>query len=135
MMRAGTKRDRIRLAAWALAAALAGACAGEAPEPDADAGTAPDQAAGFPPPTFHHIHVNSVDPERALDWWETFWPAGRRTTVAGLPAFEADGVYLLYTAVDEPAPGAFDPDRRQSVPRARFGPPDRAPTASPSTSG
>ncbi len=129
MMRDGTRRDWTRLAAWTLTAALAGACAGEAPEPDAGEGAAPDGAPAFPAPTFHHIHVNSVDPERALDWWETFWPAGQRTTVAGLPAFEADGVYLLYTTVDEPAPGAFDPERRQSVPQSPFW------TTGPSTDG
>ena len=55
-----------------------------------------EAAAAFPRPSFHHIHVNSVDPERALDWWSTFWPAGERTTLAGMPAFAADGVYLQY---------------------------------------
>ena len=129
MMRNGTRHDWNRLAAWALAAALAGGCAGEAPEPIAEEGAVLDQSPGFPAPTFHHIRVNSVDPERALDWWETFWPAGRRTTVAGLPAFEADGVYLLYNTVDEPAPGAFDPERRQSVPQSAFW------TTGPSTDG
>ena len=94
-----------------------------------------DGTPAFPAPAFHHIHVNSADPERALDWWETFWPAGRQTTVAGLPAFEADGVYLVYNTVDAPAPGAFDPEPRQSVPRARSGRRGRAPTASPSTNG
>ena len=88
-----------------------------------------DGAPAFPAPAFHHIHVNSVDPERALDWWETFWPAGQRTTVSGLPAFEADGVYLLYNTVDAPAPGAFDPELRQSAPQSAFW------TTGPSTDG
>ena len=116
-----------RFPALVLATALAAACGGGTPDgdpvPDADA------APAFPAPAFHHIRVNSVDPERALDWWETFWPGGRRTTVAGLPAFEADGTYLLYNTVDEPAPGAFDPERGQSVPQSAFW------TTGPSTDG
>ena len=49
--------------------------------------------------------------------------------MAGLPAFEADGVYLLYTTVDAPAPGAFDPGQRQSVPESACW------TTGPSTDG
>ena len=89
----------------------------------------PGAAAALPLPSFHHIHVNSTDPERALDWWSTFWPAGERTTVAGMPAFAADGVALVYTAVEAPAPGAFDPERRQSIPQSPFW------TTGPSTDG
>ena len=119
-------------AAWLLPAVLLAACGGGAPVPDiapaADAGGEPAPAT-LPLPSFHHIHVNSVDPQRALDWWSTFWPAGERTTVAGMPAFAADGVYLLYTQVDAPAPGAFDPARRQSLPQSAFW------TTGPSTDG
>ena len=89
----------------------------------------PGAAAALPLPSFHHIHVNSTDPERALDWWSTFWPAGERTTVAGMPAFAADGVALVYTPVEAPAPGAFDPERRPSIPQSPFW------TTGPSTDG
>lgn len=76
---------------------LAVACGGGPAEPDAPPGTgvAAPAPVALPVPSFHHIHVNSVDPERALDWWSTLWPAGERTTVAGLPAFAADGVHRL----------------------------------------
>ena len=46
-----------------------------------------------------------------------------------MPAFAADGIYLLYTQVDAPAPGAFDPERRQSIPQSAFW------TTGPSTDG
>ena len=115
-------------AVWLLPAALLAACGGPAPGP-----AAPPVADGaehaLPLPSFHHIHVNSVDPERALDWWSTVWPAGERTTVAGMPAFAADGVFLVYTRVAVPAPGAFDPARRQSIPQSAFW------TTGPSTDG
>ncbi len=121
-----------RAAAALLPLALGIACgAGPAPgdgPPDSEAGSTPAPAA-LPRPSFHHIHVNSVDPARSLDWWATLWPAGERTMVAGLPAFAADGVYLLYNQVETRAPGAFDPARRQSVPQSAFW------TTGPSTDG
>ena len=116
------------------AAVLAGACGGGPAGSDASssgAGSAGAEGAApaFSPPSFHHIHVNSTDPERSLDWWSTLWPAGERTTVEGLPAFAADGVALVYTEVESPAPGGFDPERRQSIPQSPFW------TTGPSTDG
>ncbi len=111
--------------------AFAVACGGAPAAPDAlpaaAAGGAPPVA--LPLPSFHHVHVNSVDPGRALDWWSTLWPTGERTTVAGLPAFAADGVHLLYTTVATQAPGAFDPEQHQSIPQSPFW------TIGPSTDG
>jgi catechol 2,3-dioxygenase-like lactoylglutathione lyase family enzyme len=77
------------------------------------------QATALPMPRFHHIHLNSVNPERSIDWYTQYWPKGRRTTFAGLPAFEA-GIYLLYTKVDRQAPGAFDRTLERSVPQSAF---------------
>ena len=90
---------------------------------------------GVPVPTFHHMHINSVDPDASLDWWHTFWPSGTITSVGGFLAFEGDGVYLLYTQVDTQAPGAFQPDLYRSERRAPFGPPGPTPTRMRSTSG
>ena len=125
-------RVPVRLAAALLGVIIVGGCTGD---PSSTGDGAADQparetvASALPQPTFHHIHVNSVDPERALDWWSTFWPAGERTTLAGMPAFSADGIYLLYTEVEEQPPGAFDPERRQSIPQSPFW------TTGPSTDG
>ena len=47
-------------------------------------------------PAFHHMHINAVDPEDSIDWWQTFWPPGEATTIAGYPAFGDAGVYFLY---------------------------------------
>ena len=95
------------------------------------ASTAADRGTVFalPAPTLHHLHINAVDPERSLDWWETVWPAGETTTVAGFRAFAADGIFHLYTEVDTQAPGAFDPARQRSVPQSPFW------TTGPSTDG
>jgi hypothetical protein len=74
----------------------------------------------LPMPRYHHIHLNSVDPDRSLDWYAKYWPTGRKTTVAEFPAFQGDDLYLLYTKVDERAPGAFDRSRHRSVPQSAF---------------
>ena len=67
----------------------------------------------LPQPTFHHIHLNSVDPDKSLAWYAQYWPKGKKTTFAGFPAFADDqGFYLLYSKASKQAPGAFEPERR-----------------------
>ena len=102
-----------------LTVVLAAACGGQ------EEGAPPP----LPEPSFHHLHINAVDPAASLDWWRTVWPAGEVTEVAGFPAFAADGVYHLYTDVATPAPGGFDPDRHHGVPQSAFW------TTGPSTDG
>ncbi len=63
-----------------------------------DGAAAQSAAPALPMPTFHHIHLNSVNPEASLDWYAQFWPRGERTTLGGFPAFH-DEIYLLYTKV------------------------------------
>ena len=72
-----------------------------------------------PAPTFHHIHINSVDPQRSLEWYSTYWPQGTNTTYAGSPAFY-DDIYLLYTQVDAQAAGGFDRQLQRSEPQSGF---------------
>ena len=53
-------------------------------------------AAALPQPTFHHIHINSVNPDQSLAWYSQYWPKGKKTTYAGFPAFSDEkGFYLL----------------------------------------
>lgn len=79
-------------------------------------------AAGpLPQPSFHHIHLNSVDPEKSLAWYAQYWPKGKKTTYAGFPAFaDNQGFYLLYTKVAKQAPGGFDRAAQRSVPQSAF---------------
>ena len=84
-----------RVAAWSLLTAVllaSGACgpSGDA-ELSAPRETAAEPAAILAEPAFHHLHLNAVDPVASLDWWQTAWPAGEVTEVAGFPAFAADG--------------------------------------------
>ena len=104
-------------------AALGAACAPTEPAEEATAANAPVEAtarsSAIPSPTFHHIHINSVDPERSLEWYGTYWPQGTVTTHAGFPAFY-DDIYLLYTKVAEQAPGGFDRELQRSEPQSGF---------------
>src|SRR5262245_57211931 len=76
-------------------------------------------ASTLPAPKYHHIHINSTNPERALEWYAKYWPEGRKTTVAGFPAFYGgNDLHLLYTKVAAQAPGAFDRNLKRSVPQS-----------------
>ena len=77
------------------------------------------RAGALPRPVFHHIHLNSVDPERSIAWYQQFWPRGRKTTYGGFPAF-FDDIYLLYNKVGQQAPGAFNRTLQRSVPQSAF---------------
>lgn len=58
----------------------------------------------LPAPTFHHLHLNSVDPNAAIDFYvQTFPASSRRTTWAGEPALAADNnVLVLFNRVATP---------------------------------
>ena len=103
----------------AVTAILAVACG--SPESAEEASPPPLEVieATFPAPTFHHIHINSVDPVRSIEWYSDYWPQGEATTHAGFPAFY-DDIYLLYTQVDTQAPGGFDRELQRSEPQSGF---------------
>ena len=55
------------------------------------------------PPGFHHLHLNSVDPGTALDFYVRHFPRSRKTAWAGLPALAApNNVLVLFTRVAAP---------------------------------
>jgi catechol 2,3-dioxygenase-like lactoylglutathione lyase family enzyme len=61
----------------------------------------------LPPPRFHHLHLNSVDPEAAIEFYVRQFPRSMRTRWAGLPALAApNDVLLLFTKVAAPPPTA-----------------------------
>ena len=74
----------------------------------------PDSRAGRPPqrpldpPALHHVLLNSVDPEAAIEWYLEVWSSAERTEFAGFPAVASE-MYLLFNEVDVPAPGAHLP--------------------------
>jgi catechol 2,3-dioxygenase-like lactoylglutathione lyase family enzyme len=60
-------------------------------------------------PRFHHLHLNSVDPQAAIDFYVRHFPSTWRTTWAGEPALGTpNDVLVLFTRVD--APPALAPE-------------------------
>jgi catechol 2,3-dioxygenase-like lactoylglutathione lyase family enzyme len=59
----------------------------------------------LPAPGFHHLHLNSVDPDAAIDFYRRRFPTSVRTRWGGLPALAApNDVLVLFTRVAAPPP-------------------------------
>lgn len=84
-------RWRARAAAAVVAvAAAAGPLVAQAPAP-------------LPAPAFHHLHLNSVNPDAAIDFYTRQFPATSRGTFAGQPALRSPtDVWVLFTKVSTP---------------------------------
>jgi catechol 2,3-dioxygenase-like lactoylglutathione lyase family enzyme len=56
-------------------------------------------------PGFHHLHLNSLDPDRAIEFYLRHFPTSAKTTWGGLPALTApNDVLVLFTEVATPPP-------------------------------
>src|SRR4030095_13317950 len=61
----------------------------------------------LPAPGFHHLHLNSVDPDSAIDFYVRQFPASAKARWGGLPALAApNNVLVLFTRVVTPPPTA-----------------------------
>jgi catechol 2,3-dioxygenase-like lactoylglutathione lyase family enzyme len=57
----------------------------------------------LPSPGFHHLHLNSVDPAAAIDFYVKQFPRSVGTSWGGLPALAApNNVLILFTRVGTP---------------------------------
>jgi catechol 2,3-dioxygenase-like lactoylglutathione lyase family enzyme len=51
-------------------------------------------------PGFHHLHLNSVDPDRAIDFYVRQFPRSAKSSWAGLPALTVpNSIMILFTRV------------------------------------
>jgi hypothetical protein len=54
----------------------------------------------LPAPGFHHLHLNSVDPDAAINFYVRQFPASAKASWGGLPALTApNNVLILFTRV------------------------------------
>src|SRR5215472_980283 len=54
-------------------------------------------------PGFHHLHLNSVDPDRAIDFYTRQFPSTKKADWGGFPALASpNNVLLLFTKIDAP---------------------------------
>lgn len=61
----------------------------------------------LPTPGFHHLHLNSVDPDAAIDFYAKQLPSTKKGSWAGLPALlTPNDVMILFDKVDTPPPTA-----------------------------
>src|SRR6202790_2841229 len=61
------------------------------------------RAAAVEPMHFHHVHLNSVNPAAAADYYpKPFAASATRTTFNGYEAVKTGNVYLLFTKVNTP---------------------------------
>jgi hypothetical protein len=57
----------------------------------------------LPAPGFHHLHLNSVDPDAAIDFYIRQFPTSLPASWGGLPALQApNNVLILFTKVATP---------------------------------
>jgi catechol 2,3-dioxygenase-like lactoylglutathione lyase family enzyme len=61
-------------------------------------------SAQLPTPGFHHLHLNSPDPDAAIDFYTKQFPSTSKSTWGGFPALKAGKVFVLFTKVNSPAP-------------------------------
>ena len=60
------------------------------------------QSDALPAPGFHHLHLNSANPDAAIEFYMKQFPSTTKATVAGFPALKAGKVYVLFTRVSTP---------------------------------
>ena len=59
----------------------------------------------LPTPGFHHLHLNSTDPEAAIGFYAGLFPTSRGGSWGGMPAlFTPNNVLILFDKVDRPPP-------------------------------
>ena len=59
----------------------------------------------LPTPGFHHLHLNSVDPDAAIDWYVRQFPSCTKGEWGGFPALlSPNNVMVLFTKVAAPPP-------------------------------
>jgi catechol 2,3-dioxygenase-like lactoylglutathione lyase family enzyme len=57
----------------------------------------------LPTPAFHHLHLNSVDPDAAIDWYTRQFPSCTKGEWSGFPALlSPNSVMVLFTKVAAP---------------------------------
>lgn len=72
-----------------------------------------------PLPALHHVGLNSLDPERAIDWYLRLWPSARRTVADGRPAVKGE-MLLIFHSVATPPTGAWRHDLHRAEPQSAF---------------
>ena len=76
------------------------------PPRSSSASPAASQAAGGV--SFHHVHLNSTDPARAIDFYTRTFDVTRKTRLGGFDAVQSEAMHLLFDRVKAAPPTAPD---------------------------
>jgi catechol 2,3-dioxygenase-like lactoylglutathione lyase family enzyme len=58
--------------------------------------------------SFHHVHLNSTDPSKAIDFYTRTFDVTKKTRLAGFDGVQSENMYLLFNKVNSPP--ATSPD-------------------------
>ena len=56
-------------------------------------------SSSLPPPGFHHLHLNSTNPEAAIEYYTKQFPSTSKATWGGMPVLKSGKVYVLFNKV------------------------------------
>src|SRR5258708_10071172 len=85
--------------------------------------SAPRTSVMLPTPGFHHIHLNSPNPDAAIDWYMRQFPSTSKGEWGGHPALRSpNNVMVLFSKTDKPAPSAAKRDLAVRLARHRCAP-------------
>ena len=59
------------------------------------------------PVTFHHVHLNSIDPARSVGFLTSTFDVTRKVTVAGFEGAQSENMFLLFNQVSTSPPTAL----------------------------
>ena len=60
------------------------------------------------PATFHHVHLNSLDPSAAIAFYTNTFDVTKKATVSGISAVQSENMYLLFNKVKTAPPTSPD---------------------------
>jgi catechol 2,3-dioxygenase-like lactoylglutathione lyase family enzyme len=58
--------------------------------------------------SFHHVHLNSTDPSKAIEFYTRTFDVTKKTRVAGFDGVQSEKIYLLFDKVNSPPPTTPD---------------------------
>src|ERR1044072_8312 len=60
------------------------------------------------PITFHHVHLNSLDPSAAINFYTKTFEVTKKTSLAGWDAVKSENMYLLFNKVSKAPEAALE---------------------------
>jgi catechol 2,3-dioxygenase-like lactoylglutathione lyase family enzyme len=75
------------------------------PVPQSTAGSQQESAGAT---TFHHVHLNSTDPSKAIDFYTRTFDVTKKTRMAGFDGIQSEKIYLLFNQAPSPPSASLD---------------------------